>query len=149
MGSHASSDSADENTPLSAADMREIDRLLRLLQAQRPSEREQLIEHARLVITERRRRAKVLGKSMFGEPAWEMLLHLYVADAMSLTIGKLVDLLGEPRTTVLRWLAYLEEKRLVGRRDDPDDRRVVWIGLLERGQELLDEYFSAFASEGH
>ena len=80
---------------------------------------------------------------MFGEPAWDMLLHLYTAEGMALTVGKLVKLVGQPKTTLLRWTAYLEEKRFIARRDDLRDRRLVWIELAERGKNVLDGYFSS------
>jgi len=116
-------------------------RILKLLHANRRPNRAVLIEEARIVLYERRRRAEIFGKSMFGEPAWDMLLNLYTAQNMTLTVGRLVTLVGKPKTTLLRWAAYLQEKRLIARRDDPKDRRLVWIDLADRGQELLDVYF--------
>lgn len=162
MRSRASLGPVDADILLSAADVREIDRLLRKLQARGGGDaladrdasgpsahspatdellRSELVERARLVLSERRRRVKFLSKSMFGEPAWDILLHLYTAKNMALTVGKVVSLIGEPKTTVLRWAAYLEEKQLIARRDDSSDRRLVWIDLIDRGRELLDEYF--------
>lgn len=70
-----------------------------------------------------------------------MLLHLYTAGGRSLTLGKLVSLIGEPKTTVSRWAGYLEQKQLVDRRSDEADRRLVWIDLSDQACALLDEYF--------
>jgi len=71
-----------------------------------------------------------------------MLVTLYIMDGRRVTVGKLVNMIDAPQTTALRWLQYLERKRYVARRSDPDDRRVVCIQLLEGGRELLDAYFS-------
>ena len=116
---------------------REID------QARVHQSRQDLIHKARLAISARRRRTIFLSKSMFGEPAWDMLLHLYASPEASLTLSKLVSLVGEPKTTVLRWATYLEEKQLISRREDVKDRRLVRMVLTHRGQDVLDNYFTA------
>jgi len=121
--------------------VRDTARTLKLHYGRRAPDRATLAMAARLVLQERRRRAELFGKAMFGEPAWDMLLHLYTAPGMMLTVGKLVELVDEPKTTLLRWAAYLEEKRLVARRNDVKDRRLVWMELADRGRELLDVYF--------
>jgi DNA-binding MarR family transcriptional regulator len=147
MGSHAGSASPDEDINLSATDLREINRLLRLLQTRAGTDRCQLVENAKVVLEERQRRATYLCKSIFGEPAWEMLLHLYTADGTTLSLGTLVKLTGEPKSTVLRWSNYLQDKSLIGKRPDPKDRRILWVDLAERGRDLLDAYFSSFLTE--
>jgi DNA-binding MarR family transcriptional regulator len=78
---------------------------------------------------------------MLGEPAWDMLLQLYVSDHGRLAIRDLVLMTEEPKTTALRWISYLEKKGLVERRPDPMDRRLIVIELLDRGRQLLDDYF--------
>lgn len=99
-----------------------------------------LINEARRIVAERRRRGDYLNKAMFGEPAWDILLELYIRDGVPLSIGKLVALVGEPKTTILRWIDYLEKERLVARDPDLLDRRLVQVALLDRGRTLLDAY---------
>jgi len=142
-----------------ASDAREIARLLRLLQpatanptssAEAPeqdnkpagcSARTQLQARARALFNERNRRAGFFSKSIFGEPAWELLLTLYIMDGRRVTIRTLVSTVEAPQTTVLRWLEYLERERFVARRSDPDDKRVVCVELMDQGRDLLDAYF--------
>lgn len=146
---------------LSPSDAREVGRLLKLLLCDEPHEfvaeitdgevtsitrrsREHLVAKAKALIAERKRRSQFLSKSVFGEPAWDMLLALYVADfaGEELTVGKLINLTETPQTTALRWIDYLEKERLVVRQVDPDNRRVVLMQLLEKGQDVLDSYLS-------
>lgn len=101
----------------------------------------ELIERARAVIQERKRRTDFLSKAMFGEPAWEILLQLYVSSGSRITIGEIVNLIGEPKTTTLRWIDYLEEKRLISKGSDPFDGRLTYVHLVERGRGVLDAYF--------
>jgi DNA-binding MarR family transcriptional regulator len=160
MASRTNSDLGGVFIP--ASDAAEIARLLRLLepphgnnhnpdpeedakQDNRPSGcsvRTQLQARAQAIFNERNRRTQFFSKSIFGEPAWEMLLSLYVLDGRRVTIGRLVGLIDAPQTTALRWLEYLERKPYVVRRSDPDDRRVVCIEIADEGRELLDAYFS-------
>lgn len=104
-----------------------------------------LVARARIVLGARRLRDQHFDRDLFGEPAWEMLLALYVAEGSGsrFTTGKLAEWIGVPLTTVVRWAKALEEKQLVGRTDHPTDRRIVFIRLLAKGKKALDEYLSA------
>ena len=106
-------------------------------------DRSKLISRAHVILDERKRRSTILSKSMLGEPAWDLLLNLYTARDMALTVRQLVALVDVPKTTLLRWIAYLEEKRLITRCADENDRRLSWI-CLGGALELLDEYFADF-----
>lgn len=78
---------------------------------------------------------------MLGEPAWDILLQLYVAKDQRLPLRDIVLMTEEPKTTARRWIDYLEHKKLVQRRPDPVDRRSTEIELHEHGRELLNAYF--------
>ncbi|HJT21173.1 MAG TPA: hypothetical protein VJ746_11920, partial [Nitrospira sp.] len=93
---------------LSVDDARQIARLLRLLETS-PTEiadrdRSDLKEQARAIISERNRRARFFGKAMLGEPAWDMLLQLYVSPTGAMAIRDLVMMTEEPKTTAIRWI---------------------------------------------
>jgi DNA-binding MarR family transcriptional regulator len=106
-------------------------------------ERADLLACARRVFRARRRREKFFGKAMFGEPAWDMLLALYVNDAESRqNIGQLNRYSGSPLTTSLRWLDYLEKQKLIERESHPTDRRSVFVRITDKGREAMDSYFS-------
>jgi DNA-binding MarR family transcriptional regulator len=161
MASSIKSD--DQRVVLSGQDAREIARLLRLLESPESAKnvsqllevteqdnspsallpRGQLLARARAVLSERRRRAQFFSSGLFGEPAWDMLLGLYIMNGKPLQFGKLVNLVGAPQTTAIRWLKHLEDEGLVARRSDPDDARLVRMELLERALDLLDAYFSS------
>ena len=102
------------------------------------------IELARAIMVRRRRRTRHFAQSMFGEPAWDIMLALYVSDrgGSRNTISRLADLSGAPMTTALRWLDYLELAKLVTRLPSPTDRRVMFVELTSLGREKLDAYLT-------
>lgn len=105
--------------------------------------RQALIKRARRAIAERNKRSEVFGKAMFGEPAWDMLLILYVEHgSRRLTIGRLSQVAGTSGTTALRWSEYLERQGLIQRQSHPTDRRTFFVGFTDRGLRALDLYFS-------
>lgn len=102
-----------------------------------------LVERARQTFIQRRRRARFFNPGMFSEPAWEVLLALYIEhNGRRLTIAQLTEYVGLPSTTVLRWLDYLEDQQLVARRSNPMHGRTILIELTEKGRTALDLYFS-------
>lgn len=92
----------------------------------------------------RRRRATIFERSMFGEPAWDMLLALYILDVSGQrqTTGALMQFSGAPITTARRWLDYLVGNGLARRSHHPTDQRVMFVGLTEKGRNALDLYYS-------
>lgn len=157
------STSVDTPIELSAADAREIARLLELLLKkelgpsaenlllnnlpEQTQERSVLIAKARAVFSERKRRSQHFSPVMFGEPAWDMLLALYITDFAGgrLSIGKLVSWIGGPQTTALRWINYLEKERLISRATHPRDRRTVFVDITDKGRQKLNEYFATLS----
>jgi DNA-binding MarR family transcriptional regulator len=109
-----------------------------------------LRRRARALFNIRRRRAKIFGQSMFGEPAWDMLLALYVLEEYSdrHTVGRVMRYAGTPTTTGLRWLQYLVGKQLVIREEHPHDRRSALVRLSPKGQQLLNAFFSEVVDSG-
>lgn len=107
-----------------------------------PFRRDELISRARGVFLARRLRAQHFNRIIFAEPAWDILLLLYLADSSGgrQTIGQLAALVETPLTTVLRWVACLEMEHLVERMDHPTDRRIVFIRLTDEGRKALDAF---------
>lgn len=107
-----------------------------------PFRRDELISRARGVFLARRLRAQHFNRIIFAEPAWDILLLLYLADSSGgrQTIGQLAALVETPLTTVLRWVACLEKEHLVERMDHPTDRRIVFIRLTDEGRKALDAF---------
>jgi hypothetical protein len=107
-------------------------------------------ELARSSYRDRRRRSAIFNDaSLFGEPAWDILLDLFIAakerkrlPVTSACIGAAV-----PATTALRWLTVLEDKGLVLRENDASDARRVFVRLSADGYEKMVAYFSDMAGE--
>ena len=113
----------------------------------RGEEREALVSRARKLLAVRRMRKQYFDRDIFGEPAWEILLALYVTDdaGARLTLTKLAEWIEAPLTTVIRWVRALEDQSLVGRVEHPTDRRIIFIRLLDKGRTALDSYLAAIA----
>ena len=103
-------------------------------------------EFAREAYATRRRRATIFGNSeLFGEPAWDILLDLYIAHAEKKPVSVSSACIGSaaPPTTGLRWLGVLAEHDLVMREHDPEDQRRVLVRLTERGLTAMDVFFAS------
>jgi len=146
---------------LSKKDIRAARRLLRLLLQDdlensperqlddpvRPVEdksRAALLARAREEFGNRRRRTSIFDRSMFGEPAWDMLLALYILDVSGQrqTTGTLMHFSGAPVTTARRWLDYLVENGFAQRAHHPTDQRILFVSLTAKGRGALDLYYS-------
>ena len=93
----------------------------------------------------RRRRVSEFDTAIFGEPAWDMLLDLYVREAhgASTTASQLLEIAGASLTTASRWLQFLEEKGLAIRRLHPLDARIEFVALTVKARDALDRYLSS------
>lgn len=90
----------------------------------------------------RRERSKVLPDRLFGEPAWDMLLDLYVAEreGRDTSISSLCIAASVPGTTALRWIETLERFSLLYKRNDPHDGRRIYVSLTEKGSAALKDF---------
>lgn len=77
----------------------------------------------------------VFDRSLFGNPAFDIMLELYIAQAeLRLARVKSVSIAsGAPPTTALRYLTTLIERGWVRRLGDPADRRVAILQLTPSG----------------
>lgn len=91
----------------------------------------------------RRRRKMFLDPSLFGEPAWDILLDLFAARLQNRRISVSSACIGAdvPPTTALRWLGLLEEAGLVTRHENDSDLRVTWVKLTDEASKAMFEYF--------
>jgi DNA-binding MarR family transcriptional regulator len=152
----AGDDGMESTVILSESDAREAVRLLGLLtdaldkkegsgdDSPEPISRSELLLRARVVINSRRHRFRYFKRSMFGEPAWDMLLALYIIEPSEgrQSISQLAERVETPLSTTVRWIDYLEREKLVEREPHPTDKRVIFIRLSEKGRELIDGYLS-------
>ena len=81
--------------------------------------------------------------NLFGEPAWDCLLDLYLAllEQRQLSASQLCAAATVPPTTALRWLDVLCQKNLAMRRPDPRDGRRTLVNLTPKGEVLMNSYF--------
>ncbi len=86
---------------------------------------------ARIILKSRQRRAAGFPGVAFGEPGWDMILQLYIADCVGqpIDVTGLCGSAGVPKTTALRHLDQLERLQLVERRDDDTDGRRIFVEL--------------------
>lgn len=94
----------------------------------------------------RKERGMFFDRTMFSDPAWDILLELFVAHAENRRIQ--VSALGLdssiPLTTTIRWLAALSERGLIKRSNDPLDGRRCFIALSDAGERSMISYLQAF-----
>lgn len=107
--------------------------------------RSRYAELARRTYAVRRQRTAIFGDpELFGEPAWDILLDLYIAFVERKPVSVSSACIGSaaPPTTGLRWLGVLAEHGLVVREQDPTDQRRVLVRLTEWGVEAMERYFA-------
>jgi hypothetical protein len=99
------------------------------------------IEVARHEIDARRRRRRVFGEEegLLGDPIWDALLELFVAQAEDRPISttSLVHAMHLPASTGLRWIDHMEERGLLTRATDLRDRRRSLIRPTEHARLLV------------
>ena len=105
--------------------------------------RETLLAFASRELVERRRRRHHFPEGMFGEPAWEILLLLYIQkDERRFTVGRLAEALDLPQNSTGRWLKYLQSAGLARRRPHHLDQRAILAEISEEGVKAVETYFS-------
>jgi len=117
--------------------------LARLAIARCPTQSERLMLRAREILALRQKRAELFGPSMFGEPAWEMLLQLYsMSGGARQSMSRLAQLSGTSKATALRWADYLCDRGLVRRQRHPTDLRSAFMELTDKGREKIQSYLA-------
>ena len=104
---------------------------------------------ARQAYALRRKRAGIFGNpELFGEPAWDILLDLYIAHAEAKPVSVSSACIGSaaPATTGLRWLGVLADEGLVVRENDPEDHRRVLVRLTRKGITAMERFFDSVGS---
>jgi DNA-binding MarR family transcriptional regulator len=108
------------------------------------AQREILRGYADQIRHSRDLRHRSFDRNLFGEPAWDILLTLYVIDAdqRRLSTRDLSKHANLALTTALRWLDYLEEHDLITRKTNTFDRRVVYVEISDKGRAAMDHYLA-------
>lgn len=91
---------------------------------------------------QRIQRSKYFEGDLFADPAWDMLLDLYISkvSGIRISITSLCIASHVPPTTALRWIGVLEEFELLRKIRDSADQRRVWVELTDLGSEKMEGY---------
>lgn len=92
----------------------------------------------------RARRNAIFGHTLFGEPAWDMLLDLYASECNGRgeCVSNLCLASNVPQTTALRWIRTMEQQGWIIRHPDVTDRRRTFVRLTTRARTAMDSFFS-------
>ncbi len=93
-------------------------------------------------------RPDTLSDNMFGEPAWDLLLDLYIRGKSGSRSSVTSACIGSrsPHTTALRHISALCEANWIRRIPDETDRRRFWLALTGNAMEKLDGHFDRLAA---
>lgn len=126
-----------------------LERELRDLRAQSSAplrQKRQLstLERAQALYELRRARDTFFGRhaDLFSEPAWDILLDLFIAHERGIRVSVGSACIGAcvSQSTGLRWIATLEHRGLVKRESDVLDGRRTFVSLTPEARVTLSSY---------
>jgi DNA-binding MarR family transcriptional regulator len=96
----------------------------------------------------RQLRQSYFDGALLGEPAWDMLLDLFVNTVRGVRVAttSLCLAAGVPQATGLRWIALLQRHALLRRYRAPDDARLKLIAMTPKGFRLMRQYLTESAA---
>jgi DNA-binding MarR family transcriptional regulator len=104
---------------------------------------EALFERAESILRVRRARERLFCRAMFGEPAFELLLCLYVQSGQKqVSLTSLTRPTSIAYSSAVRWVRYLADKGFVECAESRSDRRAITIQLTPSGRAVMDEFLS-------
>lgn len=105
---------------------------------------DRLAMFARFILTMRRAREDAFPLIEFGEPAWDMLLDLYVqhVEGHNVSVTSLCTAAAVPPTTALRWIDAMAGAGHFIRKPDPGDGRRVHVSLAPVLVEAVESYLA-------
>lgn len=122
------------------------DRITNLIEQVKPkSAANTPLERAKEYYQKRRMRERMFGGAkMFSDPAWDILIDLFIAseEGRGISVSSACIASTVPMTTALRWIKLLEEEGHVVRQEDPLDARRVYMILTPTATNTVREYFS-------
>lgn len=99
---------------------------------------------ARQIKGSRNQRDRFFDANLFGEPAWDILLTLFIADTEGyrMSVSEVIDASNVPSTTALRWIGRMIDTDIVFRYPSRTDKRTIYVSLTKAGfarmSSLLD-----------
>lgn len=103
---------------------------------------ESLLASATDIYRARRRRKRFFDPVLFGEPAWDLLLDLFIARLKKkrISVSSACHAADVPPTTALRWLGVLADSNLIERFESETDQRVTWVRLTDFGSQSMAKF---------
>jgi hypothetical protein len=100
---------------------------------------------ARSIYRTRQQRVQYFGSDLFSEPAWDMLLDLFMARVRGARISttSLCIAGSAPFATGQRWIRQLEDHGLLRRFRAADDSRLRLVEITPKAYQLMRECMSA------
>ena len=100
---------------------------------------EVLTRLALAIYRDRAARAQELPAELLGEPAWDILLDLFIHGRRGrrISVTSACTASRVPPTTALRWIAMLVEIGLVSREEDLTDKRRAFLSLSDQGERAV------------
>jgi DNA-binding MarR family transcriptional regulator len=104
------------------------------------------LDIVRKYLRARRGRTQLLPAELFAEPAWDILLALYVShiEGRCVSVASACDATAVPPATALRWLDRLVVLGLVQRAGNPDNRRQSFVDLSPTALEAIERWVEDF-----
>jgi len=109
------------------------------------------VTNARRAYERRRFRREWIGsKELFREPAWDMMIYLYIAhgEGRAVPVNELCRESYIPQPSALREVNKLCAAGLARRIPDPNDGRRSFVELTSSSRLRLDVYFGAEEEDG-
>ncbi|WP_082466455.1 winged helix DNA-binding protein [Sphingomonas sp. Leaf38] len=99
----------------------------------------QLAQIAKRLYEVRQMRADILGDALFSEPAWDILLDLFISEHEERQLSVSAVCIGarSPSATALRYLSMLQDAGLVDRTRDERDGRRSHVRLTTQGRRRM------------
>ena len=101
-----------------------------------------LTARAAKIFTNRELRKSCFNSALLGEPAWDMLLYLFVKAGEDRAAFKtaVTSASGAPHATALRYLALLEADDIITIEKATVDQRVQLVSLTRKGLTTMANY---------
>nr|WP_305098576.1 winged helix DNA-binding protein [Croceibacterium sp. D39] len=89
-------------------------------------------------------RSRYFDADLFAEPAWDMMLDLFINRVIGrrTSTSSLCLAANVPQATGLRWIAVLQKKNLLRRFGAPEDARLKLVELTADGFQLMRRFLS-------
>jgi predicted transcriptional regulator len=150
---------ARSNSPAALSESRDVKALLeqvsnlidKLDELRATGNREWLPSKSRVRLAERLYRGRRSVDDLFNfdgfsaSPAWDMMLDIFYNEKLQKHVSVTDACVAArcPVTTGLRWIKVLEERDLLVRTIDPDDKRRFFLELTHKGRVLTEKSIAA------